>query len=335
MNRFAHGGDTYGKSVRLDFSVNTAPLGPDEKILSAVREGENFFGVYPDIEYRDLREKIARRESVDIENVVCSNGASEMIFAVTRAVMPKTALLISPSFSEYERALLSVGAEIRYYDLREEDGFALRGDFLDALRGADMAFVCNPNNPTGNVFDRDILEKAAKQCEKSGAVLAADECFIDFTDACSLKGKAPVIKAFTKTYALAGLRLGYLIADGAFAEKVKKQLPAWNVSIAAALAGEAAAYDTAYIEKNVSIIKKERDFLSKRLSEAGFKTFKSDANFLLIKGAAGMDKKLLDRGILIRSCSNFRGLGGNFYRVAVKTRAENEELIRKLGDICG
>ncbi len=335
MNRFSHGGDTYGKNIRLDFSVNTAPLGADEKIISAVTDAADLFGVYPDIEYRDLRKEIAKREGADVKNVVCSNGASEMIFAVARAVMPKTALLISPSFSEYERALLSVGAKIRYYDLYEEDSFSLRDDFFDALRGADMAFVCSPNNPTGNIFDKDILEKAAKQCGESGALLAVDECFADLAGAYSMKGKTPVIKAFTKTYALAGLRLGYLIADEEFAERVKKQLPAWNVSAAAERAGIAAAKNTQYLRDNFSLLRAERAFLSEKLNEIGVKVFKSEANFMLIKGAAGIDKALLKRGILIRSCANFRGLNECFYRIAIKTRPENAVLIKELGDICG
>ena len=130
MREFEHGGDIYRNSVRLDFSVNTNPLGISEKVKNAVLSSANCFDVYPDMEYTSLRNAIAEHEGVSVKNVVCSNGAAEMIFAVVRAVMPKRALLIAPTFSEYERALISVGCEIEYYTLTEENGFCIESDFL-------------------------------------------------------------------------------------------------------------------------------------------------------------------------------------------------------------
>lgn len=335
MKKFEHGGDIYGKNVRIDFSVNTNPLGVSERVKNAVIAEAASFGVYPDAQYRALRAAIAKKEGVSAENVLCSNGASEMIFAVVRAVMPKKALLISPTFSEYERALMSVGCEIEYYALREENGFRMERGLPGRLKNIDMVFICNLNNPTGTIEDRGIMEETARACRENGIVCVFDECFMDLADGYSMKGTAPVIKAFTKTYAMAGLRLGYMIGDTKIIGDTKKQLPAWNVSSPAAAAGMAALADTEYLIKSREVIKTERKYLSEELKKLGFTVFPSDANFILVKGEEGLSGKLLERGILIRCCENFRGLDGRFYRIAVKTHAENAELIRELGDICG
>lgn len=329
MKRFEHGGNVYRKNIHLDFSVNTNPLGIDEKIKKAVINAANQYGAYPDANYSELKSAIAKYEGVDEKSIAVSNGASEMIFAVVRAVMPKKAVLISPTFSEYERALLSVDCGIEYYETKEENNFAIGADFADILDSADMAFVCNPNNPTGALCDESVMAAIARE----NAVCIVDECFMDFADESTMKGRLPIIKAFTKTYAMAGLRLGYLIADCEFINKVNAQLPAWNISAPAEAAGIAALGCGDYLKKAKELIKKEKAYLEAELKKLGFKVFKSDANFLLIKGKDGIGEKLLKRGILIRECDNFRGLDGRFYRIAVKTHGENEILIKELGDI--
>ena len=239
-----------GKNIRLDFSVNTNPLGLNTKIKEAALSAADKYGVYPDAEYADLKSAIASYEGVSASNVAVSNGASEMIFAAVRAVMPKKALLIAPTFSEYERALLSVGCEIDYYALKEENDFEIGADILNVLDNYDMTFICNPNNPTGRLCNGDIMDKMAQ----SKCVCIADECFLDFTDGTSVKGKMPVIRAFTKTHAMAGLRLGYMIADEDFTEKINANFPAWNVSAPAAAAGIAATEQHEYVAKAKQLI---------------------------------------------------------------------------------
>ena len=130
---YEHGGDIYRNKVRLDFSVNTNPLGMSENVKKAIAENIEQFGIYPDAMCVNLRNAIAEKEQVGVDNVLCSNGAAEMIFAVVRAVMPKKSLLLAPTFSEYERALKSVGSQICYYYLKEENDFELQDDFIDYL----------------------------------------------------------------------------------------------------------------------------------------------------------------------------------------------------------
>ena len=328
MEKYCHGGDIYRNKVKIDFSVNTNPIGISENVKRAVIDGHDGFGVYPDSEYKLLRNSIAKKEKVLPSNVVCSNGAAEMIYAVARAVMPKRAILPMPTFSEYERALKSVCCEVSYYKLNEDNGFKIDQGFIDASRGMDMTFICNPNNPTGAVADRKIIENIKCMC-------IVDECFADFSQTYSMKGTMPVIKAFTKTYAMAGLRLGYMICDEDFAKKVREQMPMWNVSSPAQAAGIAALKEDKYINESINLIKKERKYLTDELLGMGYKVFPSEANFILFKGKEGLYEKLLQSGILIRKCENFIGLNEHFYRIAVKTHEENIELIRKLGEISG
>ena len=151
---YEHGGDIYRNKVRLDFSVNTNPLGMSENVKKAIAENIEQFGIYPDAMCVNLRNAIAEKEQVGVDNVLCSNGAAEMIFAVVRAVMPKKSLLLAPTFSEYERALKSVGSQICYYYLKEENDFELQDDFIDYLDDIDMVFICNPNNPVGKITDK-------------------------------------------------------------------------------------------------------------------------------------------------------------------------------------
>ena len=332
---YEHGGDVYRNKVRLDFSVNTNPLGMSENVKKAIAENIEQFGIYPDAMCINLRNAIAEKEQVGIDNVLCSNGAAEMIFAVVRAVMPKKTLLLAPTFSEYERALKSVGSQICYYYLKEKNDFELQDDFIDYLDDIDMVFICNPNNPVGKVADKKTAQHIAEVCGEREIVCVFDECFMDLADGYSMKEKVPVIKAFTKTYAMAGLRLGYMIADTDFVCDVQRQLPMWNVSAAAQIGGFTAINDNDYLEKGKQIIREEREFLMGELKNLGFKVFNSDVNFILFKGSIGLDKSLLKREILIRNCGNFNGLDEGFYRIAVKKHDENAEFIRELGDICG
>lgn len=336
MREFEHGGDIYSNSIQLDFSVNTNPIGMSRAAkAAAARAAARQAHVYPDTECRELRAAIAEKEGVSEEGIICACGASELIFAAVRACMPKKALLIAPTFSEYERALMSVGSDIEYYLTAEEKGFRIGSDFIDRLSGVDMIFICNPNNPTGNIVDKPLMDRISEKCAGEGITCVVDECFAELAGGYSMTGKTPVIKAFTKTYAMAGLRLGYMVADKAFICRVKEQLPAWNVSQPAQAAGVAALADSGYLRKSIKYIRKERVFLSRALENLGFKVFDSKANFILLKCEAGLFERLLRRGILIRDCENFKGLGRGFYRVAVKRHGENVKLIRELGEICG
>ena len=221
--RKLHGGDIYRHPDVIDFSVNTNPLGTPESVKRAVQESVAKIEHYPDVRCEALREAISRFEQVNMEEILCGNGAAELFFAAVQAVWPQKALVIAPSFSEYEEALRSVGAEVEYYYLCEEDNFQIREDYVDKLsEEIDMIFLCNPNNPTGQTIDRDMLIKILDRCKKQNIVVILDECFLEFLDEpnryemSNLRGEYPnllIIKAFTKIFSMPGLRLGYAISS--------------------------------------------------------------------------------------------------------------------------
>lgn len=334
MKLFEHGGDIYRNKVRLDFSSNINPFGMPEGAAANIVNNADKLSVYPDAECAKLCSAIAKSENVRPENVLCGNGAAELIFAIVRALKPHRALLISPTFSEYERALSGVDCDIKYFALNEENGFVLTERFLDFLENIDMVFICNPNNPVGNVIGRELMDKILEKCRKNGITAVVDECFMDFvTEGYSVKGNAVIIKAFTKFYAMAGLRLGYMIGDSKIIEDTKSAMPPWSVNGAAQAAGIAALGDTEYKTKSVKHINGERLFLLGEFARLGFKTYGSQANFVFFKGDAKLYEKLLNKGILIRQCGNFRGLDDRFYRAAVRLREENTELIKAIEEI--
>ena len=208
--RKLHGGDIYRHPDVIDFSVNTNPLGTPESVKRAVQESVAKIEHYPDVRCEALRKAISRFEQVNMEEILCGNGAAELFFAAVQAVCPQKALVIAPSFSEYEEALRSVGAEVEYYYLCEEDNFQILEDYVDKLsEEIDMIFLCNPNNPTGQTIDRDMLIKILDRCKKQNIVVILDECFLEFLDEpnryemSDLRGEYPnllIIKAFTKIF---------------------------------------------------------------------------------------------------------------------------------------
>ena len=176
MNR--HGGDIYSHKIRYDFSANINPLGMPERVKRALRENTDAYEHYPDVSCAELKRAIAEHENVEPEHIVCGNGASDLIYRLIWKLKPRTAAVITPTFSEYERALRTVGCLINHIALREENDFMLTDDILTELNGAEMLFVCNPNNPTGAVSD--MIPKIASYCAANRIFLVVDECFMDF-----------------------------------------------------------------------------------------------------------------------------------------------------------
>lgn len=345
MMKHKHGGDVYSRDYKIDYSANINPLGPPEGVLRAVRESAAMIQNYPDVSQRRLRQALAEQEQVPEEWLVLGNGAAELIFALCMAKKPGRALLALPGFAEYEEALRACGCRISWYERKEERGFLLEEDYLEKITpGMDMLFLCNPNNPTGTLTDRTLLRRIADRCRKYHVLMAVDECFIDFTDQpeeYSVKswiGEYPnlfVLKAFTKLYAMPGLRLGYAICgDRQATELIRGVTQPWNISVPAQEAGVAALQEKEYVKRSRAVVKEERACLTQGLRSLGFTVWEGGANFLFFKGDADLAGLCEKRGYLIRDCSNYRGLSKGYFRIAVRTRRENEELLEALKDIC-
>ncbi|MCM1334635.1 MAG: aminotransferase class I/II-fold pyridoxal phosphate-dependent enzyme [Bacteroides sp.] len=340
MTSVPHGGDVYGGEILYDFSANLNPLGLPEGVKNALKNSIGEWEKYPDPYCRELIKKIAAHERFPAENIACGNGAADLIYRIVRAVAPRRAIVPAPAFSEYEKALDESGSEVVLYPLAEEKDFALDEGILDFLgEGVDLLILCSPNNPTGKTIGGELLKRLCGECLQKKIVFLCDECFLDLADGGErrsvknyVNASVVALKAFTKTYAMAGLRLGYaLFGDAALAAKVREIGPFWNVSAPAQVAGIAALDEKEYLKRSVDLIGQERDFLTGALQSFGFKVYPSEANFILFQSDLPLDRLLLKKKILIRSCENFKGLDERFFRVAVRRREENEALIRAIG----
>lgn len=331
-----HGGDIYSREIKLDFSANLNPSGMPESVKNALINSMSEWESYPDPLCRELRCALSEYENFPAENIVCGNGAADLIYRLVSAVNPKKAVITAPSFSEYEKALTENKTEITRYYLLEKSDFILDEGILNVLDGSvDMLFLCSPNNPTGQLVPEKILKAAAEKCLENNIVFICDECFLPFVTDSKCKSirrfmneKIVILKAFTKIYAMAGLRLGYaLFGDKKLAEKVQNTGQYWSVSTPAQLAGIAALQEKDYIEKTVELIKKEREFLMAELIKFGFKVFNSEANFIFFRCEFPLDEVLLKEKIAVRNCSNYEGLSEGYYRIAVRNHEENTMLI--------
>ena len=338
-----HGGDRYTRPVELDFSVNTNPLGPPEDAVRAVEESARMLERYPDPYCRALVEALAGFEGVPPEYILCGCGAAEVIFSFCAALRPRRALELAPTFSEYSAALEAAGGRMERFPLSEENGFALTDDFPEFVlkSGCDAVFLCTPNNPTGRLLPPELMERIRAACRERDIWLFVDECFLDLAEGgVSLRrGLAPgeklfILRAFTKTFGMAGLRLGYgLCGDRALLAEMARRSQPWNVSLPAQMAGVAALRDMDYLVRSRALIREERRYLAAALESLGLWVCPSDANYLLFRGPSGLGEALLDRGILIRDCANYHGLRQGWFRAAVKLRRENQRLAEALGTI--
>jgi len=338
-----HGGDIYQHKNEniIDFSANINPLGLPRGVKIAIADNIDKAVHYPDINCEALREKLAEMYQISKEHLIFGNGAADVIFAVTIALKPRKSLILSPTFAEYEQALRAIGSEIVYWDLKEKNDFQTDEEILDAITpDIDMVFLCNPNNPTGKVMPKSLLMDLIKACKENNTIIVVDECFNSFLDDCeemSVRNATLffdnliVIDAFTKIYAMPGIRLGYgIINNKRIHEFIEFSTQPWNVSVLAQVAGIAALEEKEYIVKTKELITAEREYLITELEKLGYRLYDSKANYILFKAPIGLCEKCLEHNIIIRDCSNFRGLEDGFYRIAVRTHEENELLIAAL-----
>lgn len=347
--KLVHGGDWAGYRAEfgcdaLDFSANVSPLGLPAGVAAAITNALPTADRYPDPLCRELRAALAGAEGVPADWILCGNGAADLIFRLALAVRPRRALLPAPTFAEYEAALQTVGCAVQRVFLREENEFAVTEKFIDAVTPeTDIVFLCQPNNPTGQVTPHALVERLVRRCAECGAVLVVDECFLDFLpdrDAWTAKQllrDAPhliILKAFTKLYAMAGVRLGYaLCGDAALLEKMRGAGQPWAVSSLAQAAGLAALQETAYAGAVRTLIAEQRPRMAAGLRALGLRVMDGQANYLLFRATPDFGEKLRRRGAVVRSCANYPGLDAAWYRTAVRTAEENTRLLQIMGEI--
>lgn len=338
-----HGGDwagfetEYGREP-LDFSANVSPLGlPDGVRQAVIRELEHAHR-YPDPLCRHLRRALGEKLSVDPEHILCGNGAADLIDRLVLALRPKKARILSPAFLEYAAALDRVECEITEFSLRPEQDFRVTEEILeDITPETDLVILCQPNNPTGVLTEPGLLGKIAARCDACGALLAVDECFVPFLEdeerysmvSVLEQHRLLILRAFTKFYGMAGLRLGYcLCRDRDLLRAMAEAGQPWAVSSVAQSAGIAALQEMDYAKQVHDLIHAQRPVLQAGLEQLGCRVIPGKANYLLFSSPVPeLDVRLREQGVLIRNCGNYHGLGEGWYRAAVRTEEENRQLL--------
>lgn len=365
----------------LDYSSNINPYGIPESLKKRITENLEILERYPDPDYIELRQKLAHLNKIDISNIVLGNGATEIIFLFMKVINPKKILIAAPTFGEYERAVKatervenssilgdsnkkkddenSCGKQkikIEYFELKESDDFKLNIHNLknELEKKYDLLIICNPNNPTGKFLKLDETEKILRECNKHNTKLFIDEAFIDFLkdgmkesiiNTKEDKQNLFVTRAFTKFFAIPGLRLGYgIYFDKNLEKEISEKKEPWSVNNIAEIAGLTVLDDTEYIEKTLKWITEEKIYMYEKLNEiTGIKPYKTETNFIMVKiedklfskelNVKILRGKILEYGILIRDASNFKFLDERFFRLAIKNRKNNNRIIKVLKDI--
>lgn len=350
MYKYEHGGIArYTKKDILDFSANINPLGLQDGVREAVATAIGDCTFYPDSFSTELRNKISEYEAVSGNQIICGNGASELIFRIVHALKPKKALVLVPSFADYSRALRAGNCEIYQHHLYEANNFELDRDILDIIRKErfDIVFLCNPNNPTGVLIERELAENIIYECKNAGTSIVVDECFLDLIqnpESYTVKGllhnhpNLIVLKAFTKVFALPGIRLGYILCSNEeLLQSIYFHGPDWSVSTLAQAAGIAALQNPdKYLESTRKFIRSEKENMVGELKKMGFLIYGSKANYIFFKSPYTVDlaeELYRNYDISIRSCGNYVGLDKRFYRVAILLRENNKKLIQAMKNI--
>ncbi len=332
------------KNNIIDFSSNINPLGFPESVRALLKRGVNEIISYPDSNSTELKEEMARWLDIDEKNILVGNGSTELIYLIGRVLKPKCALIPVPTFNEYERSLNCIKCALRHLPLKEKKHFRINLNEIDPLLPQiDILYLCNPNNPTGVLLKKSEIVPLIVRAEKRGVLVVVDEAFMDFadnesvTDEIRRRDNLIVIKSLTKFFGIPGLRLGYLIANSKMVDKIGHYKEPWTVNILAQKAGIACFKDGDFRLKTKRFVDKEREYMQKELSKIeGMKPYGSSTNYILVKilksglSSGKLYEMMARKGLLLRDCRSFKGLGYKFIRVAVKRRKQNNLLIENL-----
>ncbi len=351
--QFCHGGDIYSEESPLghwlDYSANINPLGMTDSVKNSIMASIDGLVHYPDPKGRELKQAISARYDIPVENIILGNGAAELFYVYFHAIRPGRVLLPVPSFSEYEKAAQCCGAQVDYFFLKEEEDFQVNlSQLAEAMKGYDAVILGNPNNPTGQLLEAEVLENFIVRAKELGVQILVDESFLDFladrehyaVDKLVLKyHNLLVITSLTKFFAIPGLRLGFGLASADMVERLEFHKDVWNVNSLAQAAGKAALSDKEFMAKSIYHTADTVAQMTAELKKLkGIKVFTPSVNFVLVDIAkAGLSSRQLvsamrSRGILIRDCSSYPGLGDNFVRLAIRGREENLQVLQTLAE---
>ncbi len=356
-----HGGDVYAASRELgrdviellDFSASINPLGPSPKVWRAITGVRHLVPHYPDPECWDLRQALATRWHCAPGQILVGNGSMELIYALPRALKINHLLLVQPTFSEYAASMARAGGRVTTVCADRDEQYALPIDRLCRLlerpatgsRVFDGILLCNPNSPTGQACGADDVMKLARAAQRRGVWLIVDETFADYCPERSILpltsswSRVVVLRSLTKFYGLPGLRVGYAVAAPTVIHQVRSELPPWSVNAMGQAAALAALHDTAHARKSLRFVEKERTRISHELALLpGCTVFPTHANFIFMELPSGwhggkLTEQLRREGLLIRDCSSVLGATRRSIRIAVRSREDNDRLLKSLSRV--
>lgn len=339
MNK--HGGYQGGAKEMVDFSVNINPLGIPKNLEKKLIAGISSLVSYPEISGESARLKLAKDLQIKRENLILGNGAIELIYLLARSLKPGKALIIQPTFNEYERALSMYGWEVSHLVLKKDDDFLIQTEKLEARLQAlkpDLIFICNPNNPTGTLYSSDQI-KAWMDLANWDLTWFIDESFMDFTGQAGMMAKTNknvfILKSLTKFYALPGLRIGYGIGPPEMIKKMMRYKEPWTINGLALIALKEVYEEEAFARLSRAFIKKQgQQVYGQLLKIPNLEVFKSHTDFHLCRLLRGssldLKEDLEKEGMSLRTCEDFLGLDQTYFRIAIKSEGDNDRLVNFL-----
>jgi threonine-phosphate decarboxylase len=346
--------EIYGirKEDIVSFSANINPLGISQNLKTSISSQIEAIQTYPDREYRELRRTIAAYAGTHCENVIVGNGSTELISLVISVVAPKKAMILGPTYSEYEREISLQGGHTLYYPLREENDFVLDvRDLCSHLSDdIDLLVLCNPNNPTSTAICRTQMRAILDACMEHGIFVMVDETYVEFTHPDEKISSVPltgyytnliILRGTSKFFAAPGLRLGYALTGNAdLIRKIQTMQNPWSISSLAEIAGRLMFQDDEYIRQTAALIDSERSRLYRSLAAMdSVKVYEPKANFLLVRikkedvDAQQLFDHCIRRGLMIRNCSTFPFLSDKYFRFCFMNPADNDRLLAAIREL--
>lgn len=345
------------------FAANVNPLGISYKLRTTLSERIDAITSYPDRDYTALRTSISNYIHLAKENIIVGNGSTELISLFIQITAPKKALLVTPTYSEYERELALQGGTLDYFPLSEEDGFTLHPEKLEQelKKGYDLLILCNPNNPTSTAITTDSMREILTCCKKVASQLTneyghehplnviVDETYVEFAPDIDKVTAIPLVNEFdnlvvlrgvSKFFAAPGLRLGYASTSSKYLLKeINDRKNPWTINTLAAIAGEIMFSDEEYIKNTKDFISSERTRVCNALRQnPNLKVYEPVANFVLVRilkpdmTASMLFEACIKKGLMIRDCVTFPGLDEKYFRICFMSKEKNDELLEVIAE---
>ncbi|GKX28005.1 threonine-phosphate decarboxylase [Vallitalea longa] len=336
----------------INFSGNVNPLGVSKNLLELLSKNVNVIGMYPDREYTKLRKQLSKYIGVNYESIIVGNGSTELISIFINIIKPDKAIIVGPTYSEYEREITIGGGSTEYYPLREELDFKLDIEDLktNLTDDTDLLVICNPNNPTSTSIDNKDIKTILEYCKEKNIYVMIDETYIEFTNEMEKITSVGLTESYdnlfitrgvSKFYASPGLRLGYgICGNQEIMKKINDLKNPWTINSLASFAGEVMFDDTEYIAETKQFIDNERNRIYDILKDFNdIKVFSPTANFILIKiltdniNSHELFEILIKKNMMIRDASTFRFLDNRFFRFCFMKKDQNNLLLDELSKI--